>query len=95
MGFLLFKFTHLTHAGERVYASASVIKRSLIIGRIHFKFARHILQITTSSMGYVLFMFTRGVHAFASAHLRAPDCESVFASARIVKHSLIFVRILF
>jgi hypothetical protein len=46
-------------------------------------FAVNILQITTSSMGYVLFIFTHCVHA----------CEH--ASARVVKHSLIFGRILF
>jgi hypothetical protein len=39
-----------------VRVRARVIKRSLIYGRILFKFAVNILQITTCSMGYVLFM---------------------------------------
>jgi hypothetical protein len=41
----------------RACARACVIKHSLIYGPTLFKFAVNILQITTSSMGYVLFMF--------------------------------------
>jgi hypothetical protein len=41
---------------------ACVIKHSLIYGPLLFKFAVNILQITTSSMGYVLFMFTHRAH---------------------------------
>jgi hypothetical protein len=58
-------FTLRAHACERVFASARVVKQSLVFGRILFKFAGHILEIT-SSMGYVLIMFTR-----ASTCLRA------------------------
>jgi hypothetical protein len=38
---------------------------SLIYGRFLFKFAVYILQITTSSKGYILFMFTHRVRARA------------------------------
>jgi hypothetical protein len=55
----------------------------LIYGRILFKFAVHILQITPSSMGYLLFIFTHRTHGV-----------HVCASARVVKHSLIFGQIL-
>jgi hypothetical protein len=68
-----------------VCASARVIKRSLIYGRILFKVAVNILQITTSSMGCVLFMFTHRVHV----------CERTCASARMVHRSFIFGQILF
>jgi hypothetical protein len=52
MDYILIMFTH------------RVIKPSLILERILFKFAGHILQIThtTSSMGYVLVMFTLRAH---------------------------------
>jgi hypothetical protein len=40
-----------------------MIKRSIIYERILFKFAVNRLQITTSSMGCVLFMFTYRVRA--------------------------------
>jgi hypothetical protein len=56
----------------------------LIYGPMLFKFAVTILQLTTSSMGYVLFIFTHRVHA----------CASVLARAWLT-HSLIFGRILF
>jgi hypothetical protein len=45
-----------------------VIKRSLIYGRIVFKFAVNRLQITSSSMGYILFMFK---HASSREQARA------------------------
>jgi hypothetical protein len=50
-------FTHRAHACEPVQARVW-LKHSLIFGRILFKFARHIQQITTSYMGYILIMFT-------------------------------------
>jgi hypothetical protein len=57
---------------------ARVIKRSPIYGRILFLFAVNILHITTSSMGYVLFIFTHRAHA----------CERACASARVVKYCI-------
>jgi hypothetical protein len=54
--YVLFIFTHRTHACKCACARARVIKRSLIYGRILFKFALNILHVTSSSMGYVLFM---------------------------------------
>jgi hypothetical protein len=45
----------------------------------------NILQFATSSKGYVLFMFT----------LRAHACKRACASAGVIKHSIIFERILF
>jgi hypothetical protein len=42
-----------------------MIKHSLINGTTLFIFAVNILQITTSSMGYVLFMFTHRTRASA------------------------------
>ena len=62
-----------------------MIKRSLIYGQILFKFALNILHVISSSMGYVLFMFTHRAHA----------CERICASERVIKHSLIFGRIFF
>jgi hypothetical protein len=53
MGYLLFTFTHRTHAW---------LKHSLIYGQLLFKFAVNILHITISSKGYVLFMFTHRAH---------------------------------
>jgi hypothetical protein len=73
--YVLFIFTHRSHACERACARARVIKHSLIYGRILFKFAMNILQVTSSSRGYVLLIFTH--------HVRA--CESVCASGRVVK----------
>jgi hypothetical protein len=73
-------FTHCAHACVRV----CVIKHSLIYGPILFKFAVNILQITTSSMGYVLVMLTHRAHVYQRAR----------ASAWL-KHSLIFGRIFF
>jgi hypothetical protein len=55
MGYVLFMFTHRAHACERACAER-VVKHSLIYGLTLFQFAVNILQITTSSMGYVLFM---------------------------------------
>jgi hypothetical protein len=43
-------------------ASAHTIKRSIIYERILFKFAVNRLQIATSSMGCIVFMFTDRVH---------------------------------
>jgi hypothetical protein len=85
MGYILIMFTHRGHA----CVSACVINCSLIYGRFLFKFAVNILQITTSSKCYVLFMFTHRAHACES------ECESACSSARVVKHSIIFRRILF
>jgi hypothetical protein len=71
--YVLFICMHRAHA----------CKRSLAYGRILFKFAVNILQVTSISMGCVLFMFTHRVF------------ERACASARVVKHSLIFRWILF
>jgi hypothetical protein len=68
---------------ERACATERVVKHSLIYGPTLFKFAVNILQITTSSMGYVLFMITH--HACECARIRALGKT----------HSLIFGRILF
>jgi hypothetical protein len=76
-------FTHREHACERVCARTCVIKHSLNYEPILLKFAVNILQLTTSSKGCVLFMFTH--HA----------CERACVSARAVTHSIIFERILF
>jgi hypothetical protein len=54
-----FIFTHRGHTHERVCASALVINCSLIYGRFLLKFGVNILHLTTSSKGYVRFMFTR------------------------------------
>jgi hypothetical protein len=70
---------------KRASASACVITHSLIYGRILFKFAVNILQVTSSSMGNVLFMFTHRAHA----------CERACATERVVKHSLIYGPTLF
>jgi hypothetical protein len=69
---------------ERERVRERVIKHSLIYGRIFLKFAFNILQITPSSMGYLLLMFTHREHA----------CERGCVSARVAKHSHIFGRIL-
>jgi hypothetical protein len=61
-----------------------VVKHSLAFGRILFKLAGHILQMTTSYMGYILIMFTHRSHV----------CECAYASARVIKSSLIYGRIL-
>jgi hypothetical protein len=51
--------TFLFHAPRaRVCARARVIKCSLIYGRIFFKFVVTILQVTSSSIGYVLLIST-------------------------------------
>jgi hypothetical protein len=76
-------FTHRGHTHECACASAHVIKGSLIYGRFLLTFAVNILQLTTSSKGYVLFMFTN--HA----------CERACVSAPVVTHSIVFGRILF
>jgi hypothetical protein len=54
---------------------ARVINHLLIYGQILFKFAVNILQITKSSMDYVLFIFTHCAHA----------CERMCTSGRMVK----------
>jgi hypothetical protein len=68
---------------ERACARACVIKHSLNYEPILLTFAVNILQLTTSSKGYVLFMFTH--HA----------CKRACVSVRVVTHSIIFGRILF
>jgi hypothetical protein len=64
-----------------------VVKKPIIFGRILFKLDVHILQMTTSYMGYILIMFNLCVHACM--------CERECASASVIKRSLIFERILF
>jgi hypothetical protein len=58
MCYILIMFKHRGHAHERACANARVINCSLIYGRDLFKFAVNMLQITTSSKGNVLFMFS-------------------------------------
>jgi hypothetical protein len=77
-------FTHCTHVYERTCASARVVKHSIIFVRILFKFDGHILQMTTSYVGYILNMFKHRVHA----------CERACASTRVIKSSRISERIL-
>jgi hypothetical protein len=79
-------FTHRAHPYERACASARVVKHSILFGRILFKFDGHILQMTTSYMGYILNMFKNRVHACV--------CKRACASARVIKRSLISERIL-
>jgi hypothetical protein len=79
MGYVLFMFTHRAHACERACASARVFKHSLIFGRILFKLAGQILQMTTRYMGYII-----------CTHL-----GRACASACVIKHSLIYGRFLF
>jgi hypothetical protein len=52
---------------------------------VSLKFAVNILQLTTSSKGYILFMFSHHAHVW----------ERACVSARVVTHSNIFGRILF
>jgi hypothetical protein len=54
--------TYYIHA-PRARVRARVIKLSFIYGR----FAVNMLQITTRSMGFLLFMFTHRAHAFEHA----------------------------
>jgi hypothetical protein len=56
MGYILIMFNHCVHAGvcERVCASASVIKRSLIFERILFKFGGDMRQIPIGYMRYLM-----------------------------------------
>jgi hypothetical protein len=61
MGYVRFMFAH---AYERACATERVVKHSLIYGPTLFKFAVNILQITTRSIGYVLFMITHCAHAW-------------------------------
>jgi hypothetical protein len=84
-GLCTFPVTHRVYACKRASASVCVITHSLIYGRIFFKFAVNILQVTSSSMGNVLFMFTH----------RAHTCERACATERVVKHSLIYGPMLF
>ena len=75
MGYVLFMITHRAHACERTHASARVRARecvralgkthSLIFGRILFKFAVYILQMTTRYMGYTLYLHAPHVRARA------------------------------
>jgi hypothetical protein len=85
MGYVLFMNTHRAHACERACERARVVKHSLIFGRILFKFAGNILQMTTVYMGYIFIIFTHRGHAY----------ERAFASASVVKRSVIYERILF
>jgi hypothetical protein len=78
--YVLFMFTHRAHACERACARACVIKNSLIYGPTLLKFAVDILQITSSSMGYVLTYI-----AWAMFTHRAHACERARACARVVK----------
>jgi hypothetical protein len=48
MAYLHFMFTHCAHTLVR----ACIVKTSLIFERILFKFAGHILQMTTRYVGY-------------------------------------------
>jgi hypothetical protein len=60
-----------------------VIKSVLIHGRILFKFAVNRLQITTSSMGYILIMFTHRAHACGRACAGARVRARVWFRARL------------
>jgi hypothetical protein len=78
MGNVLFMFTRASarvraSVCDRACATERVVKHSLIYGPTLFKFSVNILQITTSSMGYVLFMITHRMHA----------CERARANARV------------
>jgi hypothetical protein len=75
--------TTYTRARARVRACAW-LKHSRIFGRILFKFAWHILQMTTRYMGYIRIMFTHRGHT----HERAR------ASAHLINCSLIYGRLL-
>jgi hypothetical protein len=55
----------------RTRASARVVTHSIIFRRIFFKFAVHILQMTTSYMSYILIIFTHRAHASECTCLRA------------------------
>jgi hypothetical protein len=65
MDCVLLMFTLRVHACERVCVSVRARGSAFayIFGRIIFKFAGNILQLTTSSMSYVLFMFTHRIQA--------------------------------
>jgi hypothetical protein len=78
---------HAPRACVRACVCEHVIKHSLIYGRILFKFAVNRLQITTSSIGCILVMFTHRVHACDRVRLRV--------RVRVVQRSLIFGRIVF
>jgi hypothetical protein len=56
MGYILIMFNHCVHACvcERACESASVIKRSLIIERILFKFGEEIREIPIGYMRYLI-----------------------------------------
>jgi hypothetical protein len=60
------------------------LSHSRIFGLILFKFAGHILQMTTSYMGYIRIMFTHRGHTH----------ERVCAGAHVIKCSLIYGRFL-
>jgi hypothetical protein len=74
---------HVHSPRIRVQARAW-LKHSRIFGRILFKFAGHILQMTASYMGYIGIMFTHRGHT----HERACAC------AHVIKCSLIYGRFL-
>jgi hypothetical protein len=64
--------THLSSRTAVTRAWSHVINCSLIYGRFLFKFGMNILHLTTSSKGYILFMFThRTARMRASARVRA------------------------
>jgi hypothetical protein len=78
-------FIHHVYACKRARVRARAwLKHSLIFGRILFKFAGHILQMTTSYMGYIRIMFTHRAHMH----------ERAWASAHVIKCSLIYGRFL-
>jgi hypothetical protein len=78
--------TVYVHSPARVPARAW-LKHSIISGQIRFKFAAHILQMTTSYMGCILIMFTHRV--YASGHACASGvCERPCVSARMIKRSI-------
>jgi hypothetical protein len=85
-GYVLFMLTHRAHTCERACVSGCVVTHSIISGRILFKFDGHILQMTTIYMGYIHIMFKHLVNACV--------CKRVCASARVIKCSLFFERIL-
>jgi hypothetical protein len=69
--YVLFMFTHRALVCERACSRVRVIKRLLIYGRVLFKFAVHILQITTSSIYGQHTLHVRALRAC----VRAQVCE--------------------
>jgi hypothetical protein len=52
----------------RTCTSARVVKHAITFGRILFKFDGHILQMTTSYMGYILNMFKHQISRGYNLH---------------------------